>query len=137
MYSRQSQHLDELVSVFQGMERYVRSVTTEPFNTELCCEGMLQYLQSMGRLNKLWRNGRPASDAKGFPFMIRPKCHLLQHLILDFVPILGSPARFWCYRDEDWVGAIKRICAKTKHPETLEARDFLKLCILEGLLVGV
>ena len=35
--------------------------------------------------------------------------------------VYGNPAKFWCYRDEDYVGFIKRICAKTKHPATLEA----------------
>jgi hypothetical protein len=56
---------------------------------------------------------------------------------VDHVPVFGSPAKYWCYRDEDYVGAVKHICSKTKHPATLEARVLLKLRILEALKVKV
>ena len=61
----------------------------------------------------------------------------MQHLIQDCVPVYGSTAKFWCYRDEDYVGAVKRICAKTKHPKTMESRVLLELRILQGLIVNV
>ena len=68
---------------------------------------------------------------------MRPKCHLLEHLVLDHIVGYGPPAKFWCYRDEDSVGAVKRIASKTKHPATLEARILLKLRLLEALKAKV
>ena len=37
------------------------------------------------------------------------------------------PSAFWCYRDEDYIGAVKGIAAKTKHPFTIETRILEKL----------
>jgi hypothetical protein len=64
---------------------------------------------------------------------MRPKAHALHHLIEDKLRLWGSPSRFWNYRDEDYVGAIKVIAAKTKHPFTLERRIADKLMLLAGL----
>ena len=58
---------------------------------------------------------------------------MLMHLVLDHIRVYGSPAKFWCYRDEDYVGLVKRICSKTKHPATLEARVLLKLRLLMAM----
>ena len=115
------------------MERYVRCLRDDDFDEHLCRDSMFTFLRSLSGLNTLWREGLPAESAKRQPFHIRPKCHLLQHLVQDCVPLFGSPSRFWCYRDEDYVGAIKRICAKTKAPATLESRVMLKVRIIEGL----
>jgi predicted nicotinamide N-methyase len=94
---------------------------------------MYKYLQSLDRLNKLWRRDVPVEDRQKLPFHIRPKAHMLQHMVEDKLPLFGSPARFWCYRDEDYVGAIKNIAAKTKHPNTLEQRLCEKLRIWAAL----
>ncbi len=91
----------------------------------------------MAKLNQLWRQGRSHEEAKRLPWHLRQNCHLLQHLALDHVLVYGSPAKFWCYRDEDFVGVVKRICSKTKHPATSESRVLLKLRLLEALCVKV
>ncbi len=43
------------------------------------------------------------------PFHIRPKAHLLQHLVQDKVPLFGAPSGFWGYGDEAFVGALKAL----------------------------
>ena len=58
---------------------------------------------------------------------------MLQHLVEDKLPLWGSPANFWCYRDEDYIGSVKSIAAKTKHPWTFETRVMEKLRILTKL----
>ncbi len=115
------------------MERFCRCLKQEPFDERVCKDSMFLFLKSMAGLYSLWRQGHPEDQLKRLPFNIKPKCHLLEHLVLDFVPVFGSLARFWCYRDEDYVGFIKRIRAKTRHPASLESRVLLKLRILEGL----
>jgi hypothetical protein len=130
-------HLDLMVKVFQGFERYCRSLNTVPFDGSMCSGALILYLQSMAALNSLWREGRSEDEAKRLPWHLRQKCHLMEHVALDHVPRFGSPAKSWCYRDEDYVGAVKRICSKTKHPATLEARVMLKLRLLEALRVMV
>jgi hypothetical protein len=137
MHGRTEQHLALMVDVFCGMEKYCRSLHTDPFNAAMCTDAMLLYLSSLSALNKLWRLGRDPADVGGLPWHIRPKCHILQHLVLDHIRHYGNPTKFWCYRDEDFVGAVKRMCAKTKHPATLEARILLKLRILFSLGVHV
>ena len=74
----------------------------------------------------------PLAQQKRLLFHVRPKAHVLQHLVEDKLWLWGSPSQFWCYRDEDYVGAVKTIAAKTKHPHTLEERISEKLMILSG-----
>ena len=134
MAGKTREHLELMVAVFQGMERYCRSLSTEPFDKAMCADGMTLYLTSFASLSQLWRQGRSASESIRLPWHIRPKCHLLQHLVLDHIHVYGSPAKFWCYRDEDFVGLVKRIASKTKDPRTLETRVLLKLRILAALI---
>ena len=49
------------------------------------------------------------------------------------VPLCGSPIQFWCYGDESFVGAIKAVCAMSKHPATLEVKVFKKAMITAGI----
>jgi hypothetical protein len=111
MVPKTRQRLDLLVTLFQRFERYTRLLSASEFDETGCKTAMLQYLASLSALNKLWREGRSLAERKRCPFHIRPKCHLLQHLVLDHIQRYGSPAKFWCYRDEDYVGYIKRICS--------------------------
>ena len=62
---------------------------------------------------------------------------MLQHLASDKILLWGSPQHSWCYRDEDYVGAVKNIAAKTKYPTTLEKRVTEKLILLAALNVAV
>ena len=54
-------------------------------------------------------------------------------MVYEKVEMFGSPNTFWGYRDEDFVGAVKIIAAKTKHPANLEERVIQKLRILAAL----
>ena len=73
-------------------------------------------------LHNLWRHGLSEEQAAAMPFHARPKAHMLQHLVEDTIVMFGSPNQFWCYADEDFVGAIKSVCTMSKHPRTLESR---------------
>jgi hypothetical protein len=136
---READHLQLLVQVFQGMAGYTRSLSTNPFDPTACRESMLLFLSALASLHTLWREGL-AEDSpllRSCPFALRPKAHMLQHLVQDHMPDFGSPAKFWCYRDEDFVGCVKSICSKTKMPSTLERRVLQKLRLLFGLGVHV
>jgi hypothetical protein len=78
----------------------------------------------------MWREGLEGEQMQGQPFHLRPKSHLLEHLALDKIPLLGNPRDSWCYADEDFVGFVKSIARKTKHPRTLESRVKEKLRLL-------
>ena len=129
----EQQHLDLLVSTFSGLARYMRSLHVLPFDPIECRSGMMLFLTSLADLNELWRRGLSEELAASQPFHLRPKSHMLEHLVCDQVDEHGNPADFWCYRDEDHVGLIKRICAKTSDPRTLEMRVMQKLRLLIGL----
>jgi hypothetical protein len=133
MAAHDQEHRDLVVSMFEGLDRFVRSRSALPFDAGECRAGMYQYLQSFESLHFLWRRVYPAAEHKHLPFRLRPKAHILTHLVDDKILIYGSPSSFWCYRDEDFVGVIKRIAAKTRHPATLEQRILEKLRIFAAL----
>jgi hypothetical protein len=129
----EQEHLDNLVGMFEGLVSYHTSCSAEPFDAAVCRAGMYQFLQCLGALNRLWRRGLPDDEHGTMPFNVRPKAHELQHLVEEKILVWGSPARFWCYRDEDFIGAVKTIAAKSANPRTLEMRVVEKLLILSGL----
>jgi hypothetical protein len=136
MNAQTDQHLDLLERMFQGLVKYHRSCSEEPFPEDECRQGMYDFLEALSGLNRLWREGLPADHSeKGLPFHLRPKAHGLQHLVSDKLFLFGSPAAFWCYRDEDYIGAVKRIAQNSKHPWTIEKRVMEKLRILTKLSV--
>jgi hypothetical protein len=126
---QQDSHLNHLVAMFEGFDAYTRSCSQVPFPEERCRQAMFQFLQSLAALHELWRAGTPVASHKFMPFALRQKSHLLQHLVQDKIGLWGSPSAFWCYRDEDYIGTVKGIAAKTKHPFTLETRLLEKLMI--------
>jgi hypothetical protein len=126
-------YLRDLVQVFEGMCQYLRSVGAEIFDAEVCKEGMMKFLRAMSRLEKLWTDGLPPKQQMKQPFHLRQKAHLLEHLALDQIDRWGNPARWWCYRDESFVGSVKHVASKTKAPATLEVRIMQKLRMLEAL----
>jgi hypothetical protein len=127
--AHQDLHLNLLVAMFEGFDGYTRSCSQVPFSEEQCRQAMYKFLQSLAALHELWRAGIPANAHKFMPFVLRQKSHVLQHLVEDKIGLWGSPAAFWCYRDEDYIGTVKRIASKTKHPFTLETRLLEKLMI--------
>lgn len=94
---------------------------------------MYKFLQSLEALNRLWREGLDIAQHSPQPFHVRPKGHVLQHLVEEKVEMWGSPSAFWCYSDESYCGDIKRIAARTKHPRTLEVRVGEKIRIVAGV----
>ena len=137
MRGKSAEHLELMLHVFRGMEKYCRASSAEPFDAAACTEAMLLYLDSMSKLSQLWRVGRRPDDLQRLPWHLRQKCHMLPNLVLDQIRLYGSPTKFWCYRDEIFVGVVNRICSKTGHPSTLESQVLLKLRILEALTVKV
>ena len=130
---RENEYSENIVALFQGLSRYHRSCSAAVFDDHECKQAMYLYLQSHVALHKLFREDVPANQHRYMAFHTRPKLHALQHCVEDKVPLWGSPARFWCYRDEDYVGTIKNICRKTVHPATLEARCGEKLRVWSAL----
>jgi hypothetical protein len=130
---RTQEHLDSLVACIEGMALYHRSCATSPFDERSCRQALYQYLQALGNLSDMWRSGLTEDEQRTTPFSLRPKAHAMQHMASDKLGLWGSPSRSWCYRDEDFVGAVKTIALKTPHPFTLEQRVIEKLMILEGL----
>jgi hypothetical protein len=136
MYGKTDEHLDLLVRMFEGLVKYYKSCSAVPFPEDECREGMYTFLDALSGLNRLWRVGLPAGFSEhGLPFHLRPKAHGLQHLVSDKLFLFGSPSTFWCYRDEDYIGAVKRVAQKSKHPFTIEKRIMEKLRILTKLNV--
>ena len=136
MYANTDEHLDLLERLFQGLVQYHRACSAVPFPEDQCRQGMYDFLGALSGLNRLWRHGLPADHSeKGLPFHLRPKGHGLQHLVADKLFLFGSPSAFWCYRDEDYIGAVKRIAQASKHPWTIEKRVMEKLRILTKLSV--
>jgi hypothetical protein len=127
--NRSQQHLDLLVQLFEGLNGFVVSCSSSPFNIRQCRQSMYDYLLALGGLNALWREGLAIADHRTEPFHLRPKAHACQHLAEEKIEVYGSPSSFWCYRDEDFIGVVKGIASKTKHPFTLEERIVQKLCI--------
>jgi hypothetical protein len=132
---RVAEHCRLMVSAFEGLVLYTDSCS--PFSEEGCRSGMYKFLQSLEALHVMWRVQAPLAKRKSQPFNVRQKAHALQHLVEDKLVLWGSPARFWNYRDEDYIGAIKVMAGRTKHPHTLERRLAQKLILLGGLHAAV
>ena len=134
LHARSEEHNDLVVAVFENLAMYHRVCSEEPFNRELCRNALMGCLQNMGALHFMYREGVVAEQERAkLPWKLRPKAHMLQHLACDQLDLWGSPSNFWCYGDEDYVGAIKGIAAKTLHPRTLEVRVCEKLMLGVGL----
>jgi hypothetical protein len=129
MAGHQLAHLDAMVAMFTGLSRYHASCAALPFDEVVCKQSLYTFLQSFKILHDLWRLGVPEEEHKPLPFHTRVKAHLLQHLVEDKIGLWGSPAEFWCYRDEDYIGVVKSLANKTKHPKTIEIRILEKMMI--------
>ena len=135
LHGREREHLDLLFAMAQSMAAYSRAVSAPQFDANACSQSMLSFLQALSGLHALWREGLPAGSRlrRTAPFVVRKKAHMLMHLVLNHIPMFGTPAACWCYRDEYFCGSVKSICARTKHPSTLEDRVCIKLRVLESL----
>ena len=130
---QEHEHLRLLVDMCRGMAQYHLECSRNPFAPAACRAAMMLCLQSLTRLNQLWRIGLALDRQASQPFKMRRKAHMLQHLVRDQLCLWGSPAESWCYADEDFIGAVKTIAARTRHPATLERRISEKLMLLSGI----
>jgi hypothetical protein len=127
-------HLDLQVALFTGLNGFLQTAAAEPFDAQANKMAMYLYLQSLNDLNALWRNGLNEQAASAQPYHLRPpKSHACHHLVEDKLEVFGSPIAFWGYRDEDYVGYVKRIAQRTSHPATIEQRCLEKLRIVSAL----
>lgn len=130
---REAEYGGLLVRTFDALAQYHRSCGAASFQPEQCKAHMMVFLQSMAALHDMWRAGVPVAEQAGLPWKLRPKAHMLQHLVSDQLHLWGAPSNFWCYGDEDFVGSVKRLAASSRHPSTLEARVAEKLMLSAGL----
>ena len=131
---RSGEYRVQIVRVFEGLVGYQEICDRVPFDSGACAEAMLRFLQACESLSHLWREG--LADPEGhnkLPFHLRPKSHVLQHLVLDKVLMWGSPNEFHCYGDESFIGGIKTICSMSKHPATLEQTVAKKAVLRAGV----
>jgi hypothetical protein len=133
LVGRSAYHCGQLVEAFEGLDGYMRSCAGVPFDPAACRSFMYRHLKAAGNLHRLWRLGLPEGLERRIPFHLRPKAHLLVHLVHESVDLFGSPSTFWCYGDEDWVGKVKKICRMSMHPRTFERTVADKLRILAVL----
>ena len=95
---------------------------------------MYQFLSSLEQLNTLWCTGLVSDDIKKrMPFHLRPKAHMVSHLVEDQLDLWGSPRNFSCYMDEHFVGSMKTVCSMSKHPHTIEKVALEKSRLLSGV----
>jgi len=128
-------HLKYLLQMTGGMMDYHASCAASPFSPADCRTAMYSFLHAFKALHDLWRSPRMMTQKQKAraPFHLRPKAHMMTHLVDRQLDLFGSPNRCWCYRDEDFVGAVKTIAARSSHPSTLECRVCEKLMLLGGL----
>ena len=122
-----------VVAMTSSLQEYHESCQAEPFVAADCQSSMQAFIEALSSLRILMRRGLAAPLHAAQPFPLRPKGHMLDHLVNDKVPLWGSPKGFWCYGDEDFVGVIKRIAMQTKHPKTMEQILLQKYRIFAGI----
>jgi hypothetical protein len=137
LHGQEQVHLTNLVAACEGMAEFQRSVSVVPFDEGKCRNAMYKCLQALVVLHNLWRAGFPQSAHGKLPFHIKRKAHMLQHLCEEKLSMWGSPSRFWSYRDESFIGAVKTIAGNSKKPNMLERRIIDKLLILEHFNTAV
>jgi len=133
LHGKHEEHLRLTVTLFEGMVGYHRACGARPFDPAACKSAMYDFLRSVSALHTLWRRDVPERDLAAQPWHMRPKTHILQHLVEEQTLLWGSPSRAWCYRDEDFVGSVKQIACKSKHPANLEKLVTDKMMLLSGL----
>ena len=134
LHGQETAHNDLVVNCFRGLVDYHRACSASPFSPDFCKQSMYTFLESFIALHDMWRAAFPEDVHAKLPFHIRPKAHMLQHLVEEKIVLFGSPNAFWCYGDEDFVGVIKVVCSMSKHPATLEKRVAEKSMIMDGVV---
>ena len=122
-----------IVGMSTCLHRYHDICMAEPFDVAACRASMHGFLEALAGLRLLVRRGLAPELQGGQPFPLRPKAHMLEHVVDDKIQQWLSPKNFWCYADEDFVGIIKRIAVQTKHPRSMERVLMRKYRLFAGL----
>ena len=133
LHGRHGEHLQQLVGLFEGMVGFHRACAAPLFDPAACKTAMYRFLQNAASLHNMWREELSERDQSVQPFHLRMKHHILQHLAEEQTLLWGSPSRAWCYRDEDFVGAVKQVATKSHHPATVEKLVSEKMMLLSAL----
>ena len=133
LHDKLHDHITALVACANALLAYHESCSATPFDSTVCKESLMVFLNNYAKLHFLWREDQDLSSGDSLPFHMRPKAHMLQHLVLDKLSLWGSPSEFWCYGDEDACGRIKRIASRTHHMATIEQRIMEKIMVSDGL----
>ena len=89
--------------------------------------GCDQYLQTGNALAAWALNSEP----QRLLFKQIPKHHDVQHMCFEFAP-QANPRTVTCYMDEDMIGKIKKIVAKT-HPKNMDYRALQRFAVTVSL----
>ena len=73
--------------------------TTRPFPAE-------EAKRAVDRISNSWGH---LEDLDPDIFRVKPKLHLLQHLVGQVAAVHGAPSMYWCYLEEDWGGRMVRL----------------------------
>ena len=120
LHGYEAEYCGLIVSMFEGVRNYFTSCDATPLVKDTCADNMYLFLSSLDHMNTLWCHGLVTDDQNmSMPFHIRPKCHMVQHLVEDQLDLWGSPRNFNCYMDEHFIGGMKSVCAMSKHPHTI------------------
>ena len=78
-----------------------------PWPRDLAC-------RHVDQLHTAWAG---LAELDGDVFRVKPKFHLLRHLVADIAPLHGPPALYWCYQDEDWGAGPSRLLGRGADPD--------------------
>ena len=129
-----ARYREKVVVTAQALVDYCDSCSADVFSPDCCKTAMTTLLKGLVALRLLFRTGLDSATAQGKqPFGLRPKAHMLMHLVNHKLLLWGSPRMSWCYADEDFVGLIKNIAMCTRHPRTIEKRLLAKYRLYAAL----
>ncbi len=108
--------------------------TDEMYDASVAKATITTILYEFKTLSNLWRAGAPTAAQKRMPWHNRQKGHMMRHLTTEQLMTWGSPRKSWCYNDESYMLALKRVCRWSKHVSTLETTCLDKLRIWQSVL---
>ena len=133
LHNRGHEYRTLIVQLFAAIVTYYDACDADEFVADRCIQPMYVFLQTMVQLHDLWCSGLNPDLAKYQPFHNRPKMHMLQHLVEDQLQLFGAPRNSSCYLDENFIGVLKLICGRSKHPKTIERVAMEKIRLGAGV----
>ncbi|MCP4036882.1 MAG: hypothetical protein GY733_08110, partial [bacterium] len=101
-----------------SLAAFYRSMQADPYSPDVVRNATRSCLVAFSAVHaSAHRDGMP--EPRVWHYI--PKLHLAQEIGEYQSRELGNPREWWCYRDEGFMGEVKRICLNTRHPRTLAA----------------